>query len=119
MTNLDHILIGVNPAFARLLHGKPEEFIGRNLYDFVDAANRAILVEQGLKRARGEQSVYEIGLTRLDGTAVPCQFSATPIIDEAAPAPVPSPWSAIFPDVTLMKLTCGRSSPCSRAPPKG
>ena len=83
MTDLEHRLVQVNPAFAKLLGGHPEDLVGRPLYDFVDAANRAILAEQGIKRARGEQSVYEIEVTRLDGTPVPCQFSATPIHDEA------------------------------------
>jgi diguanylate cyclase (GGDEF)-like protein/PAS domain S-box-containing protein len=83
MTDLEHDLVQVNPAFANLLGGRPEDLVGRSLYDFVDAANRAILAEQGIKRARGEQSVYEIELRRLDGTSVPCQVSATPIHDEA------------------------------------
>lgn len=82
MTDLEHRLIQVNPAFAQLLGGLPEDFIGRPLYEFVDAANHAILREQGIKRARGEQSIYEIELTRRDGGRVPCQFSATPISDE-------------------------------------
>ncbi|MBU1664402.1 MAG: EAL domain-containing protein, partial [Gammaproteobacteria bacterium] len=82
MTDLDNVVAEVNPAFAKLLGGRPEDFVGRSIYDFVDAANRTILVTQGARRERGEQSIYEVDLTRLDGIAVPCQFSASPIADE-------------------------------------
>ncbi len=82
MADLDDVVIQVNPAFAKLLGGEPEGIMGRSLYDFVDPANHAILEAQGIRRARGEQSVYELDLTRLDGNLAPCQFSATPITDE-------------------------------------
>jgi diguanylate cyclase (GGDEF)-like protein/PAS domain S-box-containing protein len=82
MTNLDHELVEVNPAFARIMGGEAQQWIGRNLYDYADAANLAILIDQGRRRARGEQSVYEAELIRLDGGSVPCQFSATPNYDE-------------------------------------
>ena len=82
MTDLEQRLVQVNPAFASLLRACPEQLLGRCLDDFVDAANRAILEEQGQRSSRGEQSVYEVELTRLDGSRVPCQFSATPTQDE-------------------------------------
>ncbi|MDP2433443.1 MAG: EAL domain-containing protein [Pseudomonadota bacterium] len=82
MTDLDDVVAEVNPAFAKLLGGRPEDFVGHSIYDFVDAANRAILLDQGAMRERGEQSIYEVDLTRLDGALVPCQFSASPISDE-------------------------------------
>lgn len=82
MTGLDDVVTQVNPAFAQLLGGLPEDFVGHSIHDFVDAANRAILVVQSANRERGEQSIYEVELTRLDGTSVPCQFSASPIADE-------------------------------------
>ncbi len=83
MTDLEEErIIQANPAFARMLGGNPEQFVGHSLFEFVDEANLAILREQGIKRARGEQSVYEIDLIRLDGRALPCQFSATPSYDD-------------------------------------
>ncbi|MDP2832226.1 MAG: diguanylate cyclase [Pseudomonadota bacterium] len=82
MTDLNDVVAQVNPAFAQLLGGRPEDLVGRSIYDFVDAANRAILVTQGARRERGEQSIYEVDLTRLDGASAPCQFSASPISDE-------------------------------------
>jgi diguanylate cyclase (GGDEF)-like protein/PAS domain S-box-containing protein len=83
MTGLDHDrIIQANPAFARMLGGTVEDIVGRSLRDFVAPASRDILLEQATRRARGEQSVYELDLTRLDGSPQPCQFSATPSVDE-------------------------------------
>ncbi len=83
MTELEQErVVQANPAFARMLGGRIEDIVGRSLYDFVDKDNRAILVEQSGRRALGEQSVYEMTLTRLDGAQIPCQFSATPSHDE-------------------------------------
>ncbi len=78
---LDGRTTDLNPAMARIL-GRPRDgILGRNIFDFVDAANAAIFHDQIRRRQRGSTGSYQIALSRPDGTQVPCLFNASPLSD--------------------------------------
>jgi two-component system sensor histidine kinase/response regulator len=78
----DTATVEVNPSMCAILGRSREEIIGRRIFDFTDAENTRIFKENVARRLRGEADTYEIALTRPDGTQVPCQVSATPLVDD-------------------------------------
>lgn len=82
MTDVDGVLVEVNPAFAHMMQASEAQLLGRSLLDFTRGHNQEQLLDELRRRLRAEQSSYEIELTRPDGTDLPCKISATPIIDE-------------------------------------
>jgi PAS domain S-box-containing protein len=73
--------IDANPAMCRMLRLDRAQLLGRSIYDFVDAENRAIFERNVALRAAGEAGSYEIALTRSDGSLVHCLNNATPLFD--------------------------------------
>ena len=72
-----------NPAMLRMLRLERAQMLGRSIYDFVDATNRAVFDEHVRLRAEGHAEGYEIALLRSDGTLVHCFNNATPVVDAA------------------------------------
>jgi PAS domain S-box-containing protein len=75
--------LAVNDAMCATLGRPREQIIGHTIFDFVDEENAAIFRQQLSRRAAGEGSVYELFLSRPDGSLVPCIFHATPLFGEA------------------------------------
>lgn len=80
--NNDAVTLTVNDALCEILGRPLEKIIGRKVFDFLDEENRLIMKEQLRRRAAGETGVYEIALSRPDGSRVPCLFHATPFYDK-------------------------------------
>lgn len=72
-----------NPAMCRMLGIERAQLIGRSIYDFVDAANRAVFEQHLRVRSEGHADSYEIVLTRTDGRLVHCFNNGTPVFDTA------------------------------------
>jgi len=72
-----------NPAMCRMLGQERAQLLGRSIYDFVDAENRAVFKRKVALRAGGQAGGYEIVLTRADGSQVHCFNNATPVLDAA------------------------------------
>jgi PAS domain S-box-containing protein len=72
-----------NPAMCRMLGLERAQLLGRSIYEFVDAENRAIFDRGVALRAAGQAGGYEIALTRADGRQVHCFNNATPVFDAA------------------------------------
>ncbi len=72
-----------NPAMCRLLGLERAQLLGRSIYEFVDAENRAVFEHNVAMRATGQTGSYEIALTRSDGRQVHCLNNATPVFDSA------------------------------------
>jgi PAS domain S-box-containing protein len=72
-----------NPAMCRMLGIDLAQMIDRSIYDFVDAANRAVFERHVRLRSEGHADGYEIALTRADGRQVHCFNNATPVFDAA------------------------------------
>jgi PAS domain S-box-containing protein len=70
-----------NPAMCQILGRPREALIGKSIFDFVDADNRAVFAEEIARRAQGVAGGYEITLTRADGARIACFNHATPIVD--------------------------------------
>jgi PAS domain S-box-containing protein len=82
MINAEARTLEVNRAMCGILGRTEDEILGASIFDFVNDANRKIFLDQIRRRKHGETSAYEIGLSRPDGTVVPCIFNATPVLDE-------------------------------------
>ena len=100
--DLQGLTVEVNPAMCSLLGLPPEQILGRSVFDFVDAENRAIFVEQLHRRALGESTSYEVSLRRGDGSLRPCINNATPIYDESG---VQTGSAGLWTDISGIKAT--------------
>ncbi len=76
------VTTAVNDAMCAILGRSREGILGKPIFDFVDEDNAAIFRAEVKKRAEGKGGVYEMSLTRPDGSHVPCIFHATPLFDE-------------------------------------
>lgn len=74
--------ININPAMAEILGRRRDDVIGKTIYDFVNAENRAIFEDQLAKRRHGATASYEIALSRPDGSTVDCINAASAIYDD-------------------------------------
>jgi len=78
----DTVITEVNEEMCRILRRPREQVVGRSLFDFADAPNTRILQANIARREHGESNTYEVALSAPDGSPVPCQFSAAPLMDE-------------------------------------
>lgn len=92
--------VEVNSAMCGILGRSREEVIGRSIFEFTDEENTRIFKENVARRARGESGSYEVSLSRTDGTLVPCQVNATPLLDDQG---VKIGSFAMFTDITERK----------------
>jgi len=76
------VTVEVNDAMCRILRRPREAIVGRRIFDFTDEENTRIFKENVARRAHGEAGTYEVSLSAPDGSLVPCQISASPLIDE-------------------------------------
>jgi PAS domain S-box-containing protein len=76
------VTVEVNDAMCRILKRPREEIVGHRIFDFTDEENTRIFRENVARRAHGESGTYEISLIARDGSLVPCQLSASPLLDE-------------------------------------
>jgi len=76
------VTVEVNDAICRILRRPREEIVGHRIFDFTDEENTRIFKENVSRRARGESGTYEVSLSAPDGSLVPCQISASPLLDE-------------------------------------
>ena len=75
------ITIDVNEAMCEILQRPPDKVIGKSINDFLDDKNIKIVREQEKIRGEGEKGLYEVSLSRADGTIVPCLVNAAPLLD--------------------------------------
>ena len=80
--NNDAVTLTVNDALCKILDRPLEKILGKKVFDFLNAENLPIMKEQLRRRATGETGVYEIALSRPDGSTAPCLFHATPFYDK-------------------------------------
>ena len=72
-----------NPAMCRMLGLERAQLVGRSIYAFVDAENRAVFERNAALRAAGQTGSYAITLTRADGSQLHCLNHATPVFDSS------------------------------------
>jgi len=80
--NNDARTLSVNDTMCKLLGRPREDIVGRTVFEFLDEENTKIMKEQLRRRATGQTGVYEIALSRPDGSKVLCLFHATPLYDK-------------------------------------
>ncbi len=78
----DTVTVEVNDAMCRILRRPREEIVGHRIFDFTDEENTRIFKENVSRRAHGEVGAYDVALKTPDGSLVPCQVSASPLLDE-------------------------------------
>jgi len=96
----DTVTIEVNVAMCRILDRPREQILGHRIFEFTDEENTRTFKENVAKLARGEAGSYEVSLLRSDGSLVPCQVGATPLMDERG---VKIGSFAMFTDITDRK----------------
>jgi PAS domain S-box-containing protein len=72
----------VNSKICHMLEFKPEEMVGKNIFDFFDSKNQKILKQELVKRPEGTFSRYEITFTTKSGKQIPVLISGAPNFDE-------------------------------------
>ncbi|WP_373500254.1 response regulator [Desulfococcus sp.] len=80
--NNDARTLDVNNTFCQIIGRPREDILGRTVFEFLDEENTSIMKEQLRRRATGQTGVYEIALSRPDGSNVLCLFHATPLYDK-------------------------------------
>ena len=70
-----------NPTMCRMLGYTQEELLGHTPGDFMEEANRAILLDQLDRRRRGEEAPYEVAFTHRRGHPVHTIISPSPVRD--------------------------------------
>ncbi|MGD8880573.1 MAG: PAS domain S-box protein [Desulfobacterales bacterium] len=81
LIDTDDITLDVNDAMCEILQRPREEIVGQSINDFLDDKNIKIVREQEKIRGEGQKGLYEISLSRADGTIVPCLVNAAPLLD--------------------------------------
>jgi len=71
----------VNPTMVRMLGYELDELLGHPPAEFMDEANRAILLDQLDRRRRGETGAYEVAWTSRSGQQVHTIISPRPVRD--------------------------------------
>jgi PAS domain S-box-containing protein len=75
------ITLDINDAMCEILQRPREEVIGKSINNFLDDKNIKIVRQQEQDRGEGEKGLYEVSLSRADGTIVPCLVNAAPLLD--------------------------------------
>ena len=78
-----------------------EQILGKSAFDFVDDANRKILLEQLESRRPGDVEPYQISLSRGDRTQIACVNNANPVYEDSVQVGSVGLWT----DVTELKRT--------------
>ncbi|MCA1973888.1 MAG: PAS domain S-box protein, partial [Caenispirillum sp.] len=73
--------IDVNEALCAILGYAREELLGRPITDFAEGPDRAILADKVAHAPTSQHRVYEVSLTRKDGSMVLTRFNATTLRD--------------------------------------
>ena len=92
--------VDVNNTMCKFLGRPREDILGKTVYDFLDAKNTSIMREQLKRRATGKTGVYEIALSRPDGSKVLCLLHATPLYDQKG---IKTGSFAMIADITALK----------------
>jgi PAS domain S-box-containing protein len=75
------ITLEINDAMCEILQRQRDEVVGKSINDFLNDKNIKIVREQEEIRGEGEKGLYEVSLSRADGTIVPCLVNAAPLLD--------------------------------------
>ncbi|MBW2467954.1 MAG: PAS domain S-box protein, partial [Deltaproteobacteria bacterium] len=81
LIDTDDITLDVNDAMCEILQRPREEVIGKRINDFLDDENIKIVRKQEQIRDAGNKGLYEVSLSRADGSFVPCLVNASPLMD--------------------------------------
>jgi len=84
VVDINDIIVDVNPAFTKMFGYERNQVVGSSIYDFLDTENAMIMKKElGLKRHRGEHSIYEVNITAKNGSQIPVLITGAPIIRDS------------------------------------
>ncbi len=81
LIDTEDITVDINDAMCDILQRPREEIVGSNINKFLDEENIKTVHSQEVKRGEDEKGLYEVTLTRADGSIVPCLVNAAPLFD--------------------------------------
>jgi PAS domain S-box-containing protein len=76
------VMTFVNEQFCKMTEYNQKELVGNELAILLDKENRKIFTKQWAARSKGDETAYEITLTRKDKTKVHALVSPSPLYDE-------------------------------------
>ncbi len=78
----DMINTYVNPKMAEMLGYRPEEMVGKSIYNFIAKEDFPVMDKKHEARRNGIAEQYEFRLKRKDGSLVPVQLGVRPLQDD-------------------------------------
>ncbi len=75
--------LDVNPRMCAILGRDLEEVLGRKIFDFLEEASKPVFEKVMEQTTLGEPGVYELTVSRPDGSQVFCRFSVTPFFESS------------------------------------
>ncbi len=71
-----------NTCLADMLGYRPEEMLGRSVFDFMDREAQKLVQAQLERRRRGLSDIYELSMQQKDSSPLPCLIAAAPLMIE-------------------------------------
>jgi PAS domain S-box-containing protein len=81
LIDTDDNTLDVNEAMCEILQRPRDEVIGQSINNFLDEKNIKIVRGQEHARGEGRKGLYEVSVSRANGTFVPCLVNAAPLLD--------------------------------------
>jgi two-component system sensor histidine kinase/response regulator len=81
LIDVDDKTLDVNEAMCEILQRPHDEVVGRSIKEFLNDKNIKVIREQEQAHGEGKKALYEVSISRADGTFVPCLVNAAPLLD--------------------------------------
>ncbi|MEJ2728721.1 MAG: PAS domain S-box protein [Deltaproteobacteria bacterium] len=81
LIDADDMTLDVNEAMCEILQRSNEEVVGKSINEFLDDKNVKVIREQDQVNGEGKKALYEISISRPDGTSVPCLVNTARLLD--------------------------------------
>jgi two-component system sensor histidine kinase/response regulator len=81
LIDADDMTLDVNEAMCEILQRPREEVVGKSIKEFLDDKNIKVIREQEQVNGEGKKALYEISISRPDGTSVPCLVNTARLLD--------------------------------------
>ncbi|MGD2036557.1 MAG: PAS domain S-box protein [Desulfobacterales bacterium] len=81
LLDTDDSTLDVNEAMCEILQRPREAVVGKSIREFLDDKNIKVIREHEQANGEGKKALYEIAISRADGTNVPCLVNTARLLD--------------------------------------